>query len=103
MAGRRRQGSDKNTRIETFTHDQARRWHIPTAELQALVREDEAAPKKACDDLGPAPPRNFAAGSPARTGTRRQPALGLGKVLGSGMAIALARAVTFNGTLTLGR
>jgi adenine-specific DNA-methyltransferase len=40
-------GSRRGTRIETFTHGQARRWNIPTAELQSLVREDEAAPKRA--------------------------------------------------------
>jgi adenine-specific DNA-methyltransferase len=42
-----RQGKRPDTRVETFTHAQARRWNIPTAELQSLVREDEAAPKKA--------------------------------------------------------
>jgi adenine-specific DNA-methyltransferase len=41
-----RQGR-RDTRVETFTHGQAKRWNIPTAELQALVHEDEAAPKKA--------------------------------------------------------
>jgi adenine-specific DNA-methyltransferase len=46
MAGPRRRGANKNTRVETFTHDQAKRWNIPTAELQSLVREDEAAPTK---------------------------------------------------------
>ena len=42
-----RQGKRSDTRIETFTHGQARRWNIPTAELQSLVREEEAAPRKA--------------------------------------------------------
>jgi hypothetical protein len=41
-----RQGR-RDTRVETFTHGQAKRWNIPTAELQSLVREDEAAPRKA--------------------------------------------------------
>jgi adenine-specific DNA-methyltransferase len=41
---RERAGSG-GRRIETFTHGQAKRWNIPTAELQSLVREEEAAPK----------------------------------------------------------
>ena len=40
-------GPEPNTRVETFTHDEAKRWNIPTAELQSLMREDEAAPRPA--------------------------------------------------------
>ena len=36
MAGARRRGASKDTRIETFTHAQAKRWNIPTAELRNL-------------------------------------------------------------------
>jgi adenine-specific DNA-methyltransferase len=42
---RERAGSG-GKRIETFTHGQAKRWNIPTAELQSLMRDEEAAPKK---------------------------------------------------------
>jgi adenine-specific DNA-methyltransferase len=45
MARGRRSGSDRID-VETFTHGQAKRWNIPTAELQSLVREEEAAPTK---------------------------------------------------------
>ena len=34
-----RQGKRPDTRIETFTHGDAKRWNIPTAELQSLMRE----------------------------------------------------------------
>jgi adenine-specific DNA-methyltransferase len=33
--------------VETFTHGQAKRCNIPTAELQSLMREEEAVPKPA--------------------------------------------------------
>ena len=47
MARRRTGSGPKHIDVETFTHDQAKRWNIPTAELQSLVREDEASPRPA--------------------------------------------------------
>ena len=36
----------KDTRIESITHDGETRTNIPTAELENLVRDEEAKPQK---------------------------------------------------------
>lgn len=51
-------GKKKNTRIETITHDDETRTNIPTAEMESLVREEEARPTKVKYDHKNNPDKN---------------------------------------------
>jgi adenine-specific DNA-methyltransferase len=45
---------DSKKTVETLTHDEARRKHIPTAEYQSVVRKEEEQPVRVAYERGAA-------------------------------------------------
>lgn len=77
--------SPKSKKVESLTHDKARRINVPTAELQSLADQQE--------ELAPRPPKNYSRSRPLPRGETRDRDPDLDpQILWNGVKISLTKA-----------